>query len=123
MQIEVSNGELVDKLTIIELKVKYIKNSEQQNNLQKELKVLSEAVQLLSGDFQSFYKDLSEVNHKLWQIEDEIRECEEQKDFGPKFIDLARSIYKLNDQRAQLKKQINFITKSDLVEEKSYKSY
>lgn len=123
MLIEVSNGELVDKLTIIELKVKFIKNSEQQKNLQKEHKVLSDAMHSLSGDFQDLYKDLAEVNGKLWKIEDDIRECEERKDFGHEFIKLARSIYILNDQRAQLKKQINFITKSNLVEEKSYKSY
>jgi hypothetical protein len=69
------------------------------------------------------YLDLEVVNKELWSIEDDIRECERQKDFGDKFIQLARSVYIKNDRRAEIKKEINLLTNSDIVEEKSYESY
>jgi len=124
MKIEVSNGEIIDKLAIIEIKLGKIKGESRRKNLKREYEVLKNAAQRMKFDFNSsLYKQLLEANKKLWDIEDEIRECERKKDFGPRFIDLARRIYVINDKRSEIKRQINMETGSVLVEEKEYEKY
>ena len=125
MKIEVSNGEIVDKMTILELKLDKIKNITQLKNIEKEWKVLNDCVMnmyQIFGDKALYNRvdDLSEVNSKLWDIEDWIRECEKEERFDKEFVELARSVYKLNDQRSEIKRHINLLTKSNFVEEKSY---
>jgi hypothetical protein len=123
MKIELSNGEIIDKLTIIEIKLQHIKDKQKLINLQKEYLVLSEAAKSILTSDDILYKQLFEINCNLWDIEDTIRELERNKDFGNKFIETARAVYFNNDKRAELKKQINLKTGSNLVEEKSYEQY
>ena len=125
MKIEVSNGEIVDKMTILELKLDKIKNITQLKNIEKEWAVLNDCVMALYqiyGDSNLYSKvdELSEINSQLWDIEDWIRDCEKEQRFDKEFVELARSVYKLNDQRSEVKRQINILTKSNFVEEKSY---
>jgi len=123
MKIEVSNGEIVDKLTIIQIKLDRISEEEKLINLRKEKKILDDAVEKIMSKDDILVKKLYEVNTRLWDIEDRIREMEKSKDFGQEFIDTARAVYFSNDERAGLKKQINLQTGSDLIEEKSYEDY
>jgi len=123
MKIEVSNGEIVDKLTIIEIKLKHIKDDKKLKNLKKEYDVLDEAVRHIISKDHEFYQALLDVNQQLWDIEDTIRDLERAKDFGPKFIETARAVYFTNDKRSEVKRQINELTGSDLMEEKSYQKY
>lgn len=125
MKIEVSNGEIVDKMTILELKLDKIKDKTQLENIEKEWAILNDCVMSLyqvfgDSDFYSKVDELSEINSQLWNVEDWIRNCEKEQRFDKEFVELARSVYRLNDQRAQLKKDINILTKSNFVEEKSY---
>jgi len=125
MKIDVSNGEIVDKMTILELKLDKIQNVTQLKNISKEWEALNDCVMNLFaifGDKPLYNKvdQLSEVNSKLWDIEDWIRGCEKEKRFDKEFIELARSVYKLNDKRSEIKRHINLLTKSQLIEEKSY---
>lgn len=123
MKIEVANGEVVDKLTIIEIKIQNIKDERKLSNIKKEFDVLDEAVRSILSKAHPLYKELLEINKKLWDIEDRIRECERRKDFGQEFTELARSVYFTNDQRSEVKRKINDLTSSALTEEKSYESY
>jgi len=129
MKIEVSNGEILDKYTILEIKLSKIKDAKKVANIQHEYNTLTSDVKNMYADVkdQSHLKklqnDLLEVNKKLWKIEDDIRECERANDFGQTFIDLARAVYYVNDDRSDVKKEINIFTGSDLVEEKSYEDY
>lgn len=123
MKIEVSDGEIVDKLTIIEIKLERIKDEAKLANVRKEYEVLDEAVAKIISKEDPLYKELLDINTQLWEIEDDIRECERAKDFGEKFIELARAVYFTNDKRADAKKRINLKTGSLLVEEKSYEQY
>lgn len=123
MKIEVSNGEIVDKLTIIEIKLKRIKDKAKLKNLENEYKVLEDAVSEILKKDDELYKALYDINCQLWDIEDNIRELERNKEFGPEFIEIARSVYFSNDKRAEIKKKINLKTGSTLVEEKSYEEY
>ena len=125
MKIEVSNGEIVDKMTILELKLDKIKNITQLKNIEKEWAILNDCVMALYqiyGDSNLYSKvdELSEINSQLWDVEDWIRECEKEERFDKEFVELARSVYKLNDQRSEVKRHINILTKSNFVEEKSY---
>ena len=125
MKIEISNGEVVDKMTILELKLDKIKNIVQLENITKEWEILNDCVMNLFqifGDKSLYNKvdQLSEVNSKLWDIEDWIRDCEKEQRFDKEFVELARSVYKLNDERSEIKRHINLLTKSQLIEEKSY---
>ena len=125
MKIEVSNGEIVDKMTILELKLDKITNITQLKNIEKEWAVLNDCVMALYqiyGNPKLYNKvdELSDINSKLWDIEDWIRDCEKEQRFDKEFVELARSVYKLNDQRSEVKRQINILTKSNFVEEKSY---
>ena len=115
MRIEVSKGELIDKITILEIKDDRMKDEEKLKNIRHELDVL------LKYEFETSRKErLKVVNNALWDFEDGIRKCEAEGDFGEKFIKLARNIYKFNDERARIKKLINLEQGSDIVEEKSY---
>ncbi|MDH4318940.1 MAG: DUF6165 family protein [Desulfobulbaceae bacterium] len=125
--IPVSWGELFDKITILEIKSSRILDPLKKTNVAKELQKLTESVQLCgyvaSPESKKTISGLKEINEALWAIEDEIRECERQKDFGPRFIELARSVYVQNDLRASLKRRINVLLNSELIEEKSYQGY
>jgi hypothetical protein len=124
--VPISVGELLDKITILEIKSERIKNPGQIENIARELGALR-AVGLGDdidrGVLERLGGELKRVNATLWDVEDAIRECDVQGDFGDKFIELARSVYRLNDERARLKKAINVASGSRLVEEKSYKSF
>ena len=127
MKVEVSNGELLDKLTILELKMSNISDDKKLINVRKEFNELNPLAKLLFEKFKdellSKYKELALINSQLWKIEDDIRECEKNKNFGEKFVELARAVYFTNDKRSDVKKQINILTGSGFVEEKSYEDY
>ena len=127
MKVEVSNGELLDKLTILELKLTNITNVQKLSNIQKEHDELSPLADQLFNSYgeelKNLHKKLTEINSELWTIEDDIRECERNKDFGPDFVSLARAVYFTNDKRSDVKKAINLLTDSGFVEEKSYEDY
>lgn len=124
--VQTSVGELVDKITILELKAKNFNNREKLFNVEKELAVLEKelsALKLVDSRFNILRENLAKINQNLWDIEDQIRLKEKSQSFDLEFINLARSVYKTNDQRALLKKQINELSGSDLTEEKSYSEY
>jgi hypothetical protein len=124
--VEIPPGELIDKITILEIKSVRIDDPAKRRNVLAELDALSEArTKYLteSAELTELAQKLRAVNESLWDIEDDIRACEREKDFGPRFIELARSVYKKNDQRAALKRQINELLGARLIEEKSYESY
>ena len=127
MKVEVSNGELMDKLSILELKLKNITDSKKLRNVNTEFNELNPLVQQLFKKYNPainvLYQKLAKINNKLWIIEDEIRQSERDKDFGPKFVKLARDVYFTNDVRSDLKKEINVLTNSGVIEEKSYEDY
>ena len=127
MKVEVSNGELLDKLTILELKLTNIADAQKLSNIQKEHDELSPLADQLFDSYgeelKNLYKKLTEINSELWTIEDDIRECERNKDFGSDFVSLARAVYFTNDKRSDVKKAINLLTDSGFVEEKSYEDY
>ena len=126
IKVVLSVGELIDKITILQLKMKFIKNKEQLNNVKNELKTLKPLLKennLETPKINKLLTELYEVNLKLWKIEDKIRDKERQSDFSDEFISLARSVYYTNDKRADIKKKINFISGSELIEEKSYAKY
>ena len=127
MKVEVSNGELLDKLSILELKLKNIKDDKKLINIKNEYGGLSPLCNNLfdnyGNELRSLYAKLSEINAELWKIEDDIRQCERNKDFGDEFVRLARAVYFTNDKRSEVKKSINLLTESGFVEEKSYEDY
>jgi hypothetical protein len=123
MKIEVSNGELIDKVTILEIKLIQISDPNKIINIRQEHDVLSPMAQPLISQIGPLYPALAGINRRLWDIEDQIREFERNVDFGPGFIEAARSVYRLNDERAAIKREINRLTGSQLIEEKSYSAY
>ena len=127
MKVEVSNGEFLDKLTILELKLSNIKDEKKLENVKKEHNELNPLAELLFAKYgnklSSLYNELAGINSQLWKIEDDIRECEKRKDFGDKFTELARAVYFTNDKRSDVKKSINLLTDSGFIEEKSYEDY
>lgn len=123
MKIEVSNGEIADKLTIIQIKLERIKDSGKLKNLQNEYDVLKKAIAEIISQDDPLYVSLYKVNCDLWDIEDRIRDLERRKDFGKEFVETARSVYFKNDKRSELKREINIKTSSGLIEEKSYEKY
>ncbi len=127
MKIEVSNGEILDKVSILELKIKNIDNKDKLINVEKEFYELSPLTEKLFDDYgselQLKYLELANINTKLWIIEDNIRECEKNKNFGEYFVELARDVYITNDKRCDVKKEINILTESGFIEEKSYQKY
>lgn len=119
----ISLGELIDKITILEIKTKHLEGSAL-GNVKQELTALRKTLDDLDLQIDStLIQRLKEANTNLWQIEDAIRDQERQKSFGETFIHLARSVYQQNDHRAAIKKEINTKYGSSLIEEKSYKSY
>ena len=123
MTIKVSVGEVIDKLSILDIKLKMIQDNFKLLNVEKEYQYLREK---LFQDYQidesnPFFTSLLQINISLWEVEDEIRWLDSIGDFGLKFIRLAQSVYRLNDERAALKKEINIYYNSEFVEEKSYK--
>lgn len=126
IMIEVGPGELIDKITILRIKSERMSDEAKLANVRHELAVLDAARNANledSAELRSLEEGLKAVNEALWVIEDDIRQCEADKDFGPTFIELARSVYKQNDKRAALKKEINVLTGSRIVEEKSYTEF
>jgi hypothetical protein len=120
-----SFGELIDKITILEIKSVRIRDPQKALNVRNELDLLTAASVIVpnSGKELGPLKDeLRRTNETLWDIEDRIRDCERARNFGPEFIELARSVYKMNDRRAAIKRQINELAGSVIVEEKSYRS-
>lgn len=125
MKIKVSIGEVIDKLTILDIKRKKIKDESKLINVKKEYDYLREAVEKkyrITTD-NDFYRVLFTINSELWEIEDSIRDLERSQTFNDSFIQLARSVYFKNDERARIKKEINIKYNSDLIEEKSYSNY
>jgi|TARA_R100000231_G_scaffold48864_1_gene41820 hypothetical protein len=125
MQVEISIGELFDKLTILEIKIDKINDPAKLENVTKEWNALNEkSMDILSifADSVLFKKidQLKNVNEELWWVEDSIRENEKKQIFDKEFVELARAVYKLNDERSEIKRQINLLTKSNIIEEKSY---
>jgi hypothetical protein len=125
MKVEISNGELLDKFSILEIKMGNITEPSKLANVENEYRELtSDCTNLLrDSKISSLYAELKSINQKLWVIEDDIRDCERSKDFGPQFVSLAREVYFTNDDRARIKKEINLASGSSLVEEKSYQDY
>ena len=127
MKVEISNGELLDKISILELKMLKIEDKEKLVNIHKEFDTLNplviELFENYDGQLQNHYLELAKINGELWDIEDWIRDCEREKRFDKEFVELARSVYITNDKRCEVKKLINILTSSGLVEEKSYKEY
>ena len=126
VNIPISLGELLDKISILEIKNKKILNESKILNIKKELNGLNEVLDELNinlSESNSLYDKLYKINLTLWEIEDSIRVLEKNEDFGEKFIELARSVYKTNDQRFEVKNDINKLFNSEYVEEKSYEDY
>jgi len=124
--VAIAPGELIDKIVILELKLANIADPAKQANVRHEWTILSrtrEAAVPSSAALDRLAADLKAVNARLWQVEDDIRDCERRRDFGPDFVALARAVYVSNDERARLKRAINDLLGSDIVEEKSYTAY
>ncbi|WP_186647982.1 DUF6165 family protein [Fluviispira vulneris] len=120
----ISIGELLDKITILQIKSTQIKDSEKLANINKELQLLIDVCQKNNIDTNDFLvQSLKKHNEELWEIEDQIRDKERAKEFDEEFIRLARAVYFTNDKRADIKKKINLQSGSSLVEEKSYNKY
>ena len=123
---EISAGELLDKLSILEIKLNKIKDLVLLNEVKKEYEILNESKNKninFSKEIEILYKDLKEINEKLWKIEDEIRLCEKNSDFKDKFIQLSRDVYFTNDKRSKTKLEINKILGSNIIEIKQYTQY
>lgn len=122
--VPVSLGDLADKITILRIKAARLTDPQKLANVALELdsleRIFAGGFPILSDEVKTAVQSLQEVNERLWVIEDEIRECERDSDFGPRFVALARSVYRTNDERARLKRDINVLLGSKLIEEKSY---
>ena len=126
ISVEIAPGELIDKITILEIKLERISNPAKLENVRKEWLALTEVRDTtikVSDQLRLLSDELKTINEMLWKIEDDIRDCEQNREFGENFITLARSVYKTNDERAQIKRRINLLLGSKLVEEKSYTAY
>lgn len=124
VKIEVSNGELVDKVSILSIKLQKVTSKKKLANIQKEYEILVQGLQEINISIQDKdFKELVKINQDLWTIEDQIRKKEAQKEFDETFIELARSVYHKNDQRSAVKRRINLKTNSLLIEEKEYVDY
>ena len=124
--VEIGSGELIDKITILQIKSERMSDAAKLANVRLELSELSAARDAslpASDELEALSARLKGINEALWVIEDDIRACEAEKDFGEKFIALARAVYVTNDQRAAVKKQINLLTGAKIIEEKSYTEF
>ena len=122
----VAIGELIDKITILEIKAERFTDAAKRNNAVAELSMLRarrDGAVPQSPRLDALGAQLKAVNERIWELEDSIRDCERRADFGPDFVAVARSIYRTNDERAAVKRQINVALGSDLIEEKSYAAY
>jgi len=123
---EISAGELVDKISILEIKREKIKDKANQVEINKEYRTLKKVQNSkveITGKLKTLFKEIKEVNLNLWNIEDKLRICEKNKDFGPTFIELARSVYLNNDKRSKIKSKINEVSGSNIKEIKQYVDY
>ena len=123
---EISAGELLDKLSILEIKLNKIKNPALLEEIKKDYNIINEAKDkniISSDEINVLYKDLKKINEQLWEIEDKIRLCEKNSDFKDKFIQLARDVYFKNDKRSKIKSEINKISGSNIQEIKQYTDY
>ena len=126
VEIAVSYGELFDKISILEIKKSRVVNADQRINIENELNVLNRIrATIIPSNFKidDLIGGLTDVNERLWDVEDKLRDCERRQDFSAAFIELARSVYRLNDRRAELKRELNSRLGSELVEEKIYSEY
>ncbi|MBT2772247.1 hypothetical protein J7J47_08380 [Halomonas sp. ISL-60] len=126
MEVAISFGEVLDKITILEIKSARIKDQHKLENVHQELNELGEAWEDEipdSPEVAELRGQLRSINEQLWDIEDSIRDHEKSQDFGAVFIELARSVYLTNDRRAAIKKEVNVLLGSRLIEEKSYSAY
>jgi len=126
IKIQISPGELIDKFTILDIKLNRIKAKEKTQNIRKEHKILKRQIEKnlpKSKRLSALISKLKTINKTLWDIEDQIRVCERKQDFEKKFIKLARSVYQKNDLRSSYKREINTLLGSEIIEEKSYESY
>ena len=126
ISIEIAPGELIDKITILEIKLERIKDADKLANVRLEWETLvkgRDAAIEETPELDRLSAELKAANEALWDIEDDIRDCERDKKFGDAFVELARSVYITNDKRAALKRQINELLGSSLIEEKSYSAY
>lgn len=125
MLIEISTGEVLDKISILDIKLSKINDQIKISNIKNEYDYLNFLCQsiLESEDIKKLYTELYRINLLLWNIEDKIRLKEKASEFDDEFIELARSIYKTNDERAKIKKELNLVTQSRFIEEKSYEQY
>ena len=124
--VEISPAELIDKLTILEIKLELIKDEGKRANVKREYSLLISAYQAIiveNEQLRELTSTLKHINRELWDIEDNIRAEERAKSFGARFIELARSVYRTNDRRAAVKRQINAMLNSPIPEEKSYADY
>ncbi len=126
IQVPVSPGEVLDKITILEIKSERISDPDKVANVRRELELLSSTWQQYveqDATVNRIHTELKTINEALWEIEDDIRDKEREREFDQRFIDLARSVYVTNDQRANAKKELNVYLGSEIVEEKSYQDY
>ena len=126
VKVDIAPAELIDKITILSIKSERIDDVGKRKNVQSELDILTttrDQVIQPSTSLNHLTLKLKDVNERLWVIEDEIRSCEATKEFGSQFIELARAVYQQNDERARLKREINNLLGSNIIEEKSYKPY
>lgn len=124
--VPIAPGELVDKITILALKLERIADAAKLLNVQQELELLrAEQARYVpaTAELEELEARLKDINGQIWELEDTIRECERSKDFGAVFLATARDIYRTNDRRAAVKRKINLLLKSPIVEEKSYTDY
>jgi predicted metal-dependent hydrolase len=126
LMIPISPGEVVDKVTILDIKSEKIVDEQKLINIKNEQRVLTAVLNSFIKDHQDINmlrEKLRQINEQLWDYEDIVRNCERNKDFGEPFIEAARQIYQTNDLRSEIKKQINILLDSDIIEEKSYTDY
>ncbi|MCA9258552.1 MAG: hypothetical protein KDA61_05105 [Planctomycetales bacterium] len=126
IEVEISPGEMFDKITILEIKSERMSDAGKRANVELERRTLAAVAEPIlqeCAELASHIGQLKQVNESLWDIEDEIRRCELAGDFGDRFIELARSVYQTNDDRAAIKRRINVLLGSQLVEEKEYVEY
>ena len=123
---EISAGELLDKISILEIKLKKIEDKKSHEEINKEYRILKEAQSLnveITEKVKNLFNELKKINQNLWEIEDKLRICEKKKDFGKDFIELARGVYFNNDKRSKIKSEMNKILGSNIKEVKQYVKY